>query len=333
MRETCREGSNPNKVQEVHCELRECLSENAGADVVHQLELYMKSNDFAGDKVVHAFSQVLKVNAYIGGTLERSLLVHMFDERLPQINAASTDYSSGQGELHVSKELSKCIFLKDNDLMRILRRGNQWQNQRLNYRQRNNQSDVKACAREIVFDQSSRIVMQAGIDKLVDAIDKVCFDGVFSIESSYSFEIIIEVEEGMEINRGYIFSQFRTNSKNLICEFENVRVLITDKKILAIKYIIFLLEKTTQLRSPLLRIVEDVQREVLATLVVNKLRDVLNVAAINASSFGERREATLQDLDVQIHVMKVVANLVIEEENQKKIVEFASIKPLLMLLC
>ncbi|KAK8681234.1 hypothetical protein V6N13_053641 [Hibiscus sabdariffa] len=217
--------------------------------------------------------------------------------------------------------------------MRILRRGNQWQNQRLNYRQRNNQSDVKACAREIVFDQSSRIVMQAGIDKLVDAIDKVCFDGVFSIESSYSFEIIIEVEEGMEINRGYIFSQFRTNSKNLICEFENVRVLITDKKILAIKYIIFLLEKTTQLRSPLLRIVEDVQREVLATLVVNKLRDVLNVAAINASSFGERREATLQDLDVQIHVMKVVANLVIEEENQKKIVEFASIKPLLMLLC
>ncbi|KAK8484425.1 hypothetical protein V6N11_061788 [Hibiscus sabdariffa] len=122
------------KVQEVHCELRECLSENVGADVAasigfgiiyegsvngakcqklieqydvdipwvifghcEQRVLFNQSNGFAGDKVVYAFSQVLKVNDYIGGTLKRPLLVHMFDERLPQINAASTVYSSGQG--------------------------------------------------------------------------------------------------------------------------------------------------------------------------------------------------------------------------------------------
>ncbi|KAH0890160.1 hypothetical protein HID58_052589, partial [Brassica napus] len=145
--------------------------------------------------------------------------------------------------------------------------------------------------------------ISAGNDELVgtmiaDAIDKVGPDGVLSIESSSSFETTVEVEEGMEIDRGYISPQFVTNPEKLLVEFENARVLITDQKITAIKDIIPILEKTTQLRAPLLIIAEDVTGEALATLVVNKLRGVLNVVAVKAPGFGERRKAMLQDISI-----------------------------------
>ena len=145
--------------------------------------------------------------------------------------------------------------------------------------------------------------ISAGNDELVgtmiaDAIDKVGPDGVLSIESSSSFETTVEVEEGMEIDRGYISPQFVTNPEKLLVEFENARVLITDQKITAIKDIIPILEKTTQLRAPLLIIAEDVTGEALATLVVNKLRGVLNVVAVKAPGLGERRKAMLQDIAI-----------------------------------
>ncbi|XP_057955317.1 ruBisCO large subunit-binding protein subunit alpha [Malania oleifera] len=145
--------------------------------------------------------------------------------------------------------------------------------------------------------------ISAGNDEFIgkmiaDAIDKVGPDGVLSIESSSSFETTVDVEEGMEIDRGYISPQFVTNPEKSIAEFENARVLVTDQKISAIKDIIPLLEKTTQLRAPLLIVAEDVTGEALATLVVNKLRGILNVAAIKAPGFGERRKALLQDIAI-----------------------------------
>ncbi|CAA3025181.1 ru large subunit-binding subunit alpha [Olea europaea subsp. europaea] len=145
--------------------------------------------------------------------------------------------------------------------------------------------------------------ISAGNDEIIgtmiaDAVDKVGPDGVLSIESSSSFETTVDVEEGMEIDRGYISPQFVTNPEKLIVEFENARVLVTDQKISAIKDIIPLLEKTTQLRAPLLIVAEDVTGEALATLVVNKLRGILNVAAIKAPGFGERRKALLQDIAI-----------------------------------
>ncbi|CAI9105013.1 OLC1v1003842C1 [Oldenlandia corymbosa var. corymbosa] len=133
---------------------------------------------------------------------------------------------------------------------------------------------------------------------IADAIDKVGPDGVLSIESSSSFETTVDVEEGMEIDRGYISPQFVTNPEKLIVEFENARVLVTDQKISAIKDIIPLLEKTTQIRAPLLIVAEDITGEALATLVVNKLRGIVNVAAIKAPGFGERRKALLQDIAI-----------------------------------
>lgn len=108
--------------------------------------------------------------------------------------------------------------------------------------------------------------------------------------------LIIYLE--LQIDRGYISPQFVTNPEKLLAEFENARVLITDQKITAIKDIIPILEQTTQLRAPLLIIAEDVTGEALATLVVNKLRGVLNVVAVKAPGFGERRKAMLQDIAI-----------------------------------
>ncbi|KAK4408489.1 RuBisCO large subunit-binding protein subunit alpha, chloroplastic [Sesamum angolense] len=129
---------------------------------------------------------------------------------------------------------------------------------------------------------------------IADAVDKVGPDGVLSIESSSSFETSVDVEEGMEIDRGYISPQFVTNPEKLIVEFENARILVTDQKISAIKDIIPLLEKTTQIRAPLLIIAEDVTGEALATLVVNKLRGILNVAAIKAPGSKEHHGSSAE---------------------------------------
>lgn len=133
---------------------------------------------------------------------------------------------------------------------------------------------------------------------IANAIEKVGPDGVLSIESSSSLETTVEVEEGMEIDRGYISPQFITNQERSLVEMENVRILITDKKLEQIKQIIPILEKVTQESCPLLIIAEDVTAEALATLVVNKMRGVLQVAAIKAPGFGERRKALLQDIAI-----------------------------------
>ncbi|KAG0584365.1 hypothetical protein KC19_3G205600 [Ceratodon purpureus] len=162
--------------------------------------------------------------------------------------------------------------------------------------------------------------ISAGNDELIgtmiaDAIDKVGPDGVLSIESSSSFETTVDVEEGMEIDRGYISPQFVTNNEKLLVEFANARVLVTDQKITTIKEIIPVLEKTTQMNVPLLIVAEDISGEALATLVVNKLRGVIQVAAIKAPGFGERRKALLQDIAILTGSEFIAGDLGMKVEN------------------
>jgi chaperonin GroL len=133
---------------------------------------------------------------------------------------------------------------------------------------------------------------------IADALDKVGADGVLAIESSNSIETTVEVQEGMEIDRGYISPQFITNNERMLVEFENALVLVTDMKIEAVKDIIPVLEQVTRINRPLLIIAEDVAGEALATLVVNKLRGIVSVCAIKAPGFGERRKALLQDIAI-----------------------------------
>ncbi|EEH61036.1 uncharacterized protein MICPUCDRAFT_45207 [Micromonas pusilla CCMP1545] len=136
-------------------------------------------------------------------------------------------------------------------------------------------------------------------EMIADAIEKVGADGVLSIENGSGLDTTVEVEEGMEIDRGYISPQFVTNSERLQVEFEGARILVTDEKIEQVKDLVPILEEVSQNGGdPLLIIAEDVAGEALATLVVNKLRGVLNVAAIKAPGFGERRKSLLQDIAI-----------------------------------
>lgn len=150
---------------------------------------------------------------------------------------------------------------------------------------------------------------------IADAIDKVGPDGVLSIESSSSFETTVTVEEGMEIDRGYISPQFVTNQEKLTVEFENARVLVTDQKLATIKDILPVLEKITQVSAPLVIVAEDVSGEALATLVVNKLRGIVKVAAIKAPGFGERRKAILQDIAILTGAEFIASDLGLKSEN------------------
>lgn len=150
---------------------------------------------------------------------------------------------------------------------------------------------------------------------IADAIDKVGPDGVLSIESSSSFETSVTVEEGMEIDRGYISPQFVTNLEKLTVEYDNARILVTDQKLASIKDILPVLEKTTQLSAPLVIIAEDVSGEALATLVINKARGILNAAAIKAPGFGERRKALLQDIAIVTGAEFIASDLGLKAEN------------------
>ncbi len=133
---------------------------------------------------------------------------------------------------------------------------------------------------------------------IADAMDKVGKDGVITVEEAKSTETTLEVVEGMQFDRGYISPYFVTNPDTMEAELEEPLILIHDKKISVMKDILPLLEKVAQMGKPLLIIAEDVEGEALATLVVNKLRGTLKVAAVKAPGFGDRRKAMLEDIAI-----------------------------------
>jgi chaperonin GroEL len=139
----------------------------------------------------------------------------------------------------------------------------------------------------------------AEIGKLIaEAMKKVGKEGVITVEEARGTETGIEVVEGMQFDRGYISPYFVTNSEKMEAELENPYILIYDKKISNMKEILHILEKVAQSGRPLLIISEDLEGEALATLVVNKLRGTLKVAAVKAPGFGDRRKEMLQDIAV-----------------------------------
>ncbi|HEY7728486.1 MAG TPA: chaperonin GroEL, partial [Candidatus Eisenbacteria bacterium] len=139
----------------------------------------------------------------------------------------------------------------------------------------------------------------AEIGKLIaDAMDKVGKDGVITIEEAKSLDTTLEVVEGMQFDRGYVSPYFVTDPERMEAVLEDASILIHDKKISAIKDILPVLEKISQVGRPLLIIAEEVEGEALATLVVNKLRGVVNACAVKAPGFGDRRRAMLEDLAI-----------------------------------
>lgn len=152
------------------------------------------------------------------------------------------------------------------------------------------------------------------IGKLIaEAMAKVSKDGVITIEEAKGIETGIDVVEGMQFDRGYISPYFVTNSEKMEVELENPYILIYDKKISSMKDILHILEKVAQQGAPLLIISEDLEGEALATLVVNKLRGTLKVAAVKAPGFGDRRKEMLQDIAI------LTKGVVISEEQGYKL--------------
>ncbi|PZR17462.1 MAG: chaperonin GroEL [Archangium gephyra] len=133
---------------------------------------------------------------------------------------------------------------------------------------------------------------------IAEAMDKVGKEGVITVEDSKGLETELDVVEGMQFDRGYISPYFVTNRERMLVEFDDPFILISEKKVSAMNDLIPLLEQVARSGKPLLIIAEEVEGEALATLVVNKLRGVLNIAAVKAPGFGDRRKEMLKDISV-----------------------------------
>ncbi len=133
---------------------------------------------------------------------------------------------------------------------------------------------------------------------IADAMEKVGKEGVITIEESKTAETYSETVEGMQFDRGYLSPYFVTNTEKMVTDFDSPNILITDKKISSMKELLPILEKSVQTSKPLVIVAEDVEGEALTTLVVNKLRGSLNVCAVKAPGFGDRRKEMLKDLAI-----------------------------------
>src|SRR5262247_3800377 len=152
---------------------------------------------------------------------------------------------------------------------------------------------------------------------IAEAMEKVGKDGVITVEESRSMETSLEVVEGMQFDRGYLSPYFVTDPERMEAVLESALVLIHEKKISSMKDLLPVLEQVAKLGKPLLIIAEDVEGEALATLVVNKLRGTLHVAAVKAPGFGDRRKAMLEDIAILTGGKMISEDLGIKLENVK----------------
>jgi len=181
--------------------------------------------------------------------------------------------------------------------------------------------ELKKISRE-VGDDNSKIEQVAtisanndgNIGKLIaQAMAKVKKEGVITVEEAKGTDTYVDVVEGMQFDRGYLSPYFVTNSEKMVADLENPYILIYDKKISNMKDLLPVLEKAAQTGKPLLIIAEDVEGEALATLVVNKIRGSLKIAAVKAPGFGDRRKAMLEDIAI------LTGGTVISEEQGRKL--------------
>ena len=184
---------------------------------------------------------------------------------------------------------------------------------------------VKDIARQSKKVQSSEEIAQVGTvaangereigQMIAKAMQKVGNEGVITVEEAKSLDSELEVVEGMQFDRGYISPYFITNAEKMVAELESPYILIYEKKLSGLQALLPLLELVVQSGKPLLIIAEDVEGEALATLVVNKLRGGLKVAAVKAPGFGDRRKAMLQDIAVMTGGELIYEDLGIKLEN------------------
>ena len=172
----------------------------------------------------------------------------------------------------------------------------------------------------VEVDDKAQIASVAGISSadpeigqmIAEAIDKVGKDGVITVEEGKSRETTIDVVEGMQFDRGYLSANFATNTEQMTCEFSKALVLVYEDKIDSLAKFVPFLEKVMEAKKPLLIIAEDVTGEALSALVINKLRGVLNVCAVKAPGYGDRRKAMLEDIAILTGGKAIMKDLGIE---------------------
>jgi chaperonin GroEL len=152
-------------------------------------------------------------------------------------------------------------------------------------------------------------------EKIAEAMEKVGKEGVITVEEAKGLEFELDVVEGMQFDRGYISPYFITNAEKMIAELEDVYILLHEKKLSGLQTMLPLLEAVVQTSKPLLIVSEDVEGEAIATLVVNKLRGGLKVAAVKAPGFGDRRKAMLEDIAILTGGEMISEDLGIKLEN------------------
>src|SRR5437667_1186627 len=152
---------------------------------------------------------------------------------------------------------------------------------------------------------------------IAQAMEKVGKDGVITVEEAKGLETSLEIVEGMQFDRGYLSPYFVTDAERMECVLENPYILVHEKKISNMRDLLPLLEQVAKGGRPLLLIAEDVEGEALATLVVNKLRGTLQVCAVKAPGFGDRRKAMLQDIAILTGGKAITEDLGIKLENVK----------------
>ena len=152
---------------------------------------------------------------------------------------------------------------------------------------------------------------------IAEAMDKVGKDGVITVEESKSLDTLLEVVEGMQFDRGYLSAYFVTDPERMEATIENALILLNEKKISSMKDLLPLLEQVAKMGKPLLIVAEDIEGEALATLVVNKLRGTLQVCAVKAPGFGDRRKAMLEDIAILTGGKVISEDLGIRLENVK----------------
>src|SRR5450830_1047618 len=152
---------------------------------------------------------------------------------------------------------------------------------------------------------------------IAEAMDKVGKDGVITVEEAKGLDTTLEVVEGMQFDRGYLSPYFVTDAERMECVLESVKILIYEKKVSSMKDLLPLLEQVAKQSKPLLIIAEEVEGEALATLVVNKLRGTLHVAAVKAPGFGDRRKAMLEDIAILTGGKMISEDLGIKLESVK----------------
>ena len=152
-------------------------------------------------------------------------------------------------------------------------------------------------------------------DIIAEAMDKVGKDGTITVEEAKSIETTLEVVEGMQFDKGYLSPYFVTNAETMEVKLEDAYILIYEKKISSLKDLLPLLEKIAKIGKPLLIVSEEVEGEALATLVVNKLRGTINVCAVKAPGFGDRRKAMCEDIAVLVGGKFISEDLGVKLEN------------------